>query len=57
MIDDYVRDKLLKIYMQKCTNDYTIKFNKWRLKYIPSGEGSGVDTEDLQRRLEYSKKQ
>ncbi len=49
-IDDTVRNKILKIYMEKCANDYSVKFNKWRMKFF--GQGSGVDKDTLQARLE-----
>lgn len=41
-LSDDVRNKIIKIYFEKCTNDYSVKFNRWRMKYF--GENSGVDT-------------
>ncbi len=41
LIDAKVRDHIIKIYFEKCTFDYSVKFNQWRIK--THGENSGVD--------------
>lgn len=41
LIDQKVRDRIIKIYFEKCTFDYSVKFNQWRVKH--HGESSGVD--------------
>ncbi|CDW87752.1 UNKNOWN [Stylonychia lemnae] len=50
LIDQDVRDKILKIYFEKCTFDYSVKFNQWRIKM--HGENSGVDQESMITRNE-----
>ena len=45
LLEAEVRDKIIKIYFEKCTFDYSVKFNEWRLK--THGENSGVDMETM----------
>lgn len=32
LVDNEVRNRILKIYMEKCLSEYCIKLNKWRVK-------------------------
>ena len=50
LIHDNVRDRILKIYMEKCTMEYNIKFNKWRINI--NDDSSGVDMEAFLARSE-----
>jgi hypothetical protein len=54
LIDNGVRNKILKIYMEKCVFEYGIKFNQWRIKAF--GEGLGLDPKEIQSRLEMLQK-
>lgn len=53
-INEAVRDRIIKSYIEKCTIEYNIKFNKWRIRIF--GENSGVDKEAMQTRLDILKK-
>lgn len=50
LIDNSVRDSIIKIYFEKCTFDYSVKFNQWRIRM--HGENSGVDLETMIARNE-----
>ena len=50
LIHDHVRDKILKIYMEKCTVEYNIRFNKWRIGI--SSDDSGIDMDAFMARNE-----
>eukprot|EP00347_Sterkiella_histriomuscorum_P006128 403353959 len=50
LLDNDVRDHIIKIYFEKCTFDYSVKFNHWRIKM--HGENSGVDIETMTMRNE-----
>mmetsp|Transcript_9992 Transcript_9992/g.9933 ORF Transcript_9992/g.9933 Transcript_9992/m.9933 type:complete len:193 (+) Transcript_9992:256-834(+) len=54
LIDNAVRNKILKIYMEKCLFEYGIKFNNWRVKVF--GEDKGLEPDELAGRLEALKK-
>ena len=50
MIDNEVRNRLIRVYMEKCSNDYNVKFNKWRIKYFSHDERVTIDHDALQAR-------
>lgn len=38
------------MYFEKCTFDYSVKFNQWRIRML--GENSGVDREAMRSRYD-----
>jgi hypothetical protein len=50
MLNDDVRNKILKIYLERCLIDFSIKFNKWRMR--TSKDHSSVDQKYLAERFE-----
>ena len=43
-----VRDKILQVYLAKCTHEYSVKFHRWRIKHF--GQDNGVDKDGMDAR-------
>jgi len=49
LIEEAVRDRIIKVYMDKCLIEYFVKFNNWRAKAV-GDESARVDPEELEKR-------
>ena len=54
MIDNSIRDKLLRIYMDKCILQFGIKLNKWRI--LAYGAEKGLTKAELDEKQEIVRK-